>query len=118
MGRAVEEVPPELLGDAAGNAESHGRAVQLVTVELPDPADDPLLGVLPYRARVDDEHVGRVGIVNAHVSLAPQHPAHDLRIGNVHLATVRFDVVVQRVYWIPVGSLAAGSGAAPPTSVG
>ena len=61
-------------------------------LQLAHAADDPLLGVVPHRAGVDQHDIGLGRIVRAHVAFAPEHAEHELGVGHVHLAAVGLDV--------------------------
>src|SRR5262249_16369639 len=54
--------------------------------------DDALFGVLTYRACVQEDDVGGSWIGSGRVSRARQMAAHELGIGQVHLAAVGLDV--------------------------
>ena len=54
---------------------------------------DKVIGVITDRARVHDQDLGLLRIVDTDVSLALQDAAHELGVGDVHLTPVGLDVV-------------------------
>ena len=71
--------------------------------------DHPLLGVVPDGAGVHDENVRQLRVRHAHVALPLQHAAHQLAVGDVHLAAVGFDVVARAAHRAGQPSSARGS---------
>lgn len=51
---------------------------------------DLLLGIVTYRACIEQHGVGHVYIVGHHISHGIHHRSHDLTVGYVHLASVGF----------------------------
>ena len=86
----LEQPGPEALGHAAHDAEHPAGA--FVVLQLAHAPQHPLLGVVADGAGVDEQHVGRRGIVRTDVSLPRQKPKHQLGVRHVHLAAVRLDV--------------------------
>jgi len=64
----------------------------LVALQLTHPSQHALLGVIPHRAGVDEQHVRLGRIIGAHVARPSQDSEHQLGIRDVHLAAVRLDV--------------------------
>jgi hypothetical protein len=64
-----------VLGHAAGDAEHHARTPHLEAGELAQAAVDPLLGMLPDRAGVDQDDVRLTRPVDALVSAARSVPS-------------------------------------------
>ncbi len=89
LGDLLEEYRPQSLGHAADDAED--RSGTLVTLELPHPADDPLLGVVADGAGIDQHHVGPLGPLGRDVAVPRQHAEHQLGVRDVHLAAVGLD---------------------------
>ena len=63
-----------------------------VALQLTEPADHALLGVIANRARVDEDDVGAVGLIHGVVAVRRELPEHQLGIAHVHLAAVGLDV--------------------------
>ncbi len=87
---ALEEHRAQALRHASGNA--HHRRRLHVPLELPEPPDHALLGVIANRAGVDENHVGAVGTVDGIVARCRELPEHQLGVAHVHLAAVSLDV--------------------------
>ena len=80
----------DALGHTAYNAHKGGLAAAH-GVELVKPAVYLLLGVVAYRAGVQQYEVGVLYLVAYLVSGYFKDGAYDLAVGNVHLATVCLD---------------------------
>ena len=81
-----------LLGDAAADADQEPR---LGALALEHPAQlgvELVLRLLPDRARVDDDQVGRLGLVGAVPAVVMQQVRHLLGVVLVHLAAEALDV--------------------------
>ena len=89
-GHPRKQVRPEPLRHAAHHAQH--RSLALVPLELPYPADDALLRVIPHRAGVHQHHVGVLRALGADESLPAEEAEHELGIRHVHLAAVGFEV--------------------------
>jgi hypothetical protein len=63
-----------------------------VPLEFPHTADYALLCVVPHGTGVDQHDVRILRFFHPNVAIAAQNPEHQLRVGHVHLATVRLDV--------------------------
>jgi hypothetical protein len=90
--RAPEQTIAEVLRHAAGEADLHVRAAPLVARQITETAEDPLLGVLADRTGVEQNHVRRVGILCGGIAGARQVATDQLRVRQVHLAAVGFDI--------------------------
>ena len=90
LGHALEQPGAEALRHAPHHAEY--ATGPLVPLQLAQPPQHALLGVVAHGAGVDEDHVRAPRVVGAHVSFPPQHPEHQLGVGDVHLAAVCLDV--------------------------
>ena len=86
----------QVLRHAPRHPQNHARAAELVVAQLAQPAVYPLLGVLPDRAGVHENHVGVGRTLHALVPRFVQPAEHDLGVGHVHLAAVGLDVDAPR----------------------
>jgi hypothetical protein len=86
----LEQRGAEALGHAADHAQDVARA--LVALQLAHSADHPLLGVVAHGTGVHQHDVGVGRIVGARVARAVEESEHQLRVRDVHLAAVGFDV--------------------------
>ena len=92
LGNALHQLPAQMLRHAARDAQDHAGAEELVAGQLAETSVDALLGVLPDRAGVHEDHVRFLGALHAPVSGAPELAQHQLRVGHVHLTAVGLDV--------------------------
>ena len=90
MLRLLEQLRAEALRHAAGHA--HDRVRLHVPLQLAQPADHALLGVIANRAGVDEDDVGAVRAVDGVVAVRRELPEHQLGVAHVHLAAVGLDV--------------------------
>ena len=88
--RLLEQLRPESLRHAPGHA--HDRVGLHVPLELTEPADNSLLGVIANRARVQQDDVRAVRRIDGLVAAGREPPEHQLGIAHVHLAAVGLDV--------------------------
>jgi hypothetical protein len=87
---SLEQPRTESLGHAAGDAEDGILAHE--TTNLTEAANDALLGVIANGARIQENHVGAFGTVDARIAFSGQLAEHELGVADVHLAAVGFDI--------------------------
>jgi hypothetical protein len=92
-GRPLNDVAAVLLRQAAADRDLHVRVRQLGRAQVTEVAVEPVVGVLPDRARVEHHDVSRVGVRGPHVSGVLQQTGDALGVVHVHLTAVRADVV-------------------------
>ena len=63
-----------------------------MTLQLTQPANDTLLGMIANGARVDENDVGTVGDIHRQIASGSELAEHELGVADVHLAAVGFDV--------------------------
>src|SRR5204863_7100656 len=66
--------------------------LRLDAPERAETTEHPRLRVLANRARVQQDHVGGVGRRHPLIAMRAERPQDQLRVGHVHLTTVRLDV--------------------------
>ena len=88
--RALEQPRAEPLRHAPGDAQH--RVGLHVPLELAEPPDHALLGVIADRAGVDEDDVRPVRALDRRVADGRELPEHQLGVAHVHLAAVRLDV--------------------------
>ena len=71
---AIQQLRAQPLRHTAGDAE-HGVAFHLA-LDLAEPADHALLGVVANRASVDEDYVGAVRLLNGFVARCSQLAEH------------------------------------------
>jgi hypothetical protein len=86
----------DALGHAAGDAEHEIGTPLPVSLQLSQPSEHPLLGVLPDRTRIHEDHIGLIRVVDAHEAVLGEDSGHELGVADVHLAAVRLDVDAAR----------------------
>ena len=64
----------------------------MLRLQLAEPADDALLGVIANRAGVDENDVRTVGPIDGVIAVRRELSEHQLGIAHVHLAAVGLDV--------------------------
>ena len=88
-GHLFQKDRSEALRHAAHHPEDHPGV--LVPLELPDPANDPLLGVVAHGTGVDQHDVGALGLGRLDIALTREDTEHQLSVRHVHLAAVGLD---------------------------
>ncbi len=88
--RLGEQLRAEPLRHAAGHTDHRPRLH--VPPQLAEAPDHALLGVLANRARVHEDDVRPIRVIDRVVTVRRQLPEHQLGIAHVHLAAVRLDV--------------------------
>ena len=83
--RLPHDLAAVLLGQAAADRDLHAGVGVLDRAQVPEVAVEAVVRVLPYRAGVEDDHVG-VAAVGAHVAGRLEQTADPLRVVHVHLA--------------------------------
>ena len=81
-----------LVGHAAAQPDQKARLFLLEALEGPDVAEDPLLGVLPHGAGVEEDQVGLFGGVAQAVADVSQDAFQPLAVVDVLLAAVAVDI--------------------------
>ena len=90
--RPADDLGPVLLRQAATDRDLHAGPGRLDRPQVAEVAVEPVVGVLPDRARVEDDDVGAVGVAPDVAGLLEQ-PRHPLGVVHVHLAPVGADGV-------------------------
>jgi hypothetical protein len=91
--RALAQRLAFLAGDAATDPDHQARALRLPTLPAAEQREDLLLGLLADRAGVEQQHVGRLRIVDRREAVRTREHRTDLvRVVLVHLATEGLDV--------------------------
>src|SRR5260370_40180337 len=81
-----------MLRHTAEQAELHCGAGMLEPGEIAQTPQYPLFGVLANRTRIQQDYVGQLGPRRRRITCALEHRAHELRVCDIHLAAVRFDI--------------------------
>jgi hypothetical protein len=92
-GRSLHDRVAVLLGQAAADGDLHAGMAVLDGPQVAEVSVQAVVGVLPDRARVEDDDVGRVALVGAGVAGVLEEPGEPFGVVHVHLAPVRANLI-------------------------
>src|SRR5260370_10297902 len=81
-----------MLRHTAEQAQLHLGTRMLEAGEIAQTPQHPLFGVLANRTRIQEDDVGQLGARRRRITRALKNRAHELRVCDIHLAAVRFDI--------------------------
>ena len=87
-----EQLVPQALGHAAEDAHLELGVVALAAFEVLQPVADPLLGIVPDRAGVEQNQIGLAFVLRRSVAGLGEDARDDFTVAEVHLATVALEV--------------------------
>ena len=88
----LDEVVAHTFCHAAEYAEDAVMGAQVLGMEGIEPVVDFVLGILAYRTGVEKHGIRLCGVVGDLIACHLHHRGHHLAVGDVHLASVGFDI--------------------------
>ena len=82
----------EPLGHTAEDADYNARAGLALDVELLDSPPDTLLGIVPDRAGVGEDHVRKGDVLGPEVTLFLQYRKNNFAVRHIHLASICLNI--------------------------